>query len=759
MKSSIFFFVFLILVSLVNTVSASENASVLLHGEKTDVVLGEDIILKLSAVNIITNPVMAVQVILIPPSGMSVTSSEFVTSGAGQFTSTFNLNPGEGKDIEVRIRTNQAGDFNVIGRVIYYFGNDKSTKEDYSVDLPITVGVPPVSTQAPPIEIMPKFGTNTLIILGIIIMALIFAAIYILGSGRINYKKFFSIVILIMGIILLAIILINSLPSGPKSIGPSKSIDNSDKNVSIEKATETMNRLYNEITVNQIAAKKGHVDLNPPSIKESLPDMSKYPAQVENPKENFIEIFSSTEKAGENKDGWLVDTAKAFNNANIQVNGKTVSVRIRGIASGMGMDYIASREYTPDVFTPSNELWGEMLKSKGIKITLVEKRLAGNVAGVVISKKKHDELVKKYGSVNLKVITEAVANNEIAMGYTNPFASSTGLNFLISTLSSIDKKNPLSEKAVKGFEKFQTNIPFVAYTTLQMRDSAQSGVLDGFILEYQTYINTDLKFDYIFIPFGVRHDSPMYEIGDLSSEKKEILKKFIEFSKTDKYQELATSYGFNNYNDYKPEIGDLDNSNMLNGDVISQAQKLYKEKKDVNNDIVAVFVADISGSMQGAPLNKLKTSLLSGSKYISKDNSIGLVTFSTDVNINLPIGKFDINQRSLFTGSVEDMQAGGSTAMFDGIIVATKMLMEEKAKNPKAKLMLFVLTDGETNSGHSLNDVESVLRTLKIPIYTIGYNADIKSLQIVSSINEAASINADTDDVVYKLGSLFNAVI
>ena len=50
-----------------------------------------------------------------------------------------------------------------------------------------------------------------------------------------------------------------------------------------------------------------------------------------------------------------------------------------------------------------------------------------------------------------------------------------------------------------------------------------------------------------------------------------------------------------------------------------------------------------------------------------------------------------------------------------------------------------------------------MLKALKIPIYTIGYNANIKTLQTVSSINEAASINADTDDVIYKLGSLFNA--
>jgi hypothetical protein len=98
------------------------TASVQLHGEKTDVVLGEDILLKLSAVNLITKPAMHVQVIIIPPSGMSVTSSAFAKSGAGQYTTTYELEPGTGKDIEVAIRSNQVGDFDVNGRIIYYFG-------------------------------------------------------------------------------------------------------------------------------------------------------------------------------------------------------------------------------------------------------------------------------------------------------------------------------------------------------------------------------------------------------------------------------------------------------------------------------------------------------------------------------------------------------------------------------------------------------------------------------------------------------------
>lgn len=535
-------------------------------------------------------------------------------------------------------------------------------------------------------------------------------------------------------------------------IALTKNIGKSEDVITTEKALKELDKLYAEIPLNTIPPRKEPVTLEEVNLADTLPDISKYPCQVVNNTADYIEIFSSTEKAGEGKDGWLVEVANRFNQAGITIDGVPVSVSIRGIASGTAADYITSGKYLPDAFTPSNELWGEMIEYSGTQITLVDQRLAGNVAGVLFSKSKHKELIEKYGAINLKIITEAVAANEIAMGYTNPFASSTGMNFLVSTLSTFDESNPLSDTAIQGFETFQNNIPFVAFTTLQMRESAKSGVLDGFILEYQTYVNSpDLKAEYIFTPFGQRHDNPMYEIGNLSPMKKEILKKFIEFCKNPENQQLATEYGFNGLNEYKPEVGGYD------GSVVTQAQKLWKEKKNGTREIIAVFVADVSGSMEGEALNNLKTSLLTGSQYIGKDNSIGLVTFSSEVNINLPIAKFDLNQRSLFAGAVTDMQAGGSTAMFDAIVVATKMLMEEKAKNPDAKLMLFVLSDGETNKGCSFNDIREVVEALKIPIYTIGYNADIDVLKQLSQINEAASIDADTDDVVYKLQNLFNA--
>jgi Ca-activated chloride channel family protein len=521
--------------------------------------------------------------------------------------------------------------------------------------------------------------------------------------------------------------------------------------ISAEDADKRLNRIYKDINVSSAEPVKGQIDLDPAAVGDSLPDISKFPLSVDSTTDSFAEIFSSTEKSGTGNDGWLNEVAADFNSSKPSVDGKPVSVSIRNIASGTAADYIRSGKYVPDGYTPSNELWGDMVKASGIPAELVSERLAGNVAGVVMSKQKYDQLVDKYGSINVKTITDAIAANELAMGYTDPFASSTGLNFLVTALGTFDSTNLLGDKAVQGFEKFQANVPFIASTTLQMRDAAKSGMLDAFVLEYQTYVNAaDLTGSYVFTPFGVRHDSPLYALGNLPQEKLEILRKFAEFAAQDKYQKTASGRGFNGLNDYKSELAPVD------GSLLTSAQKLWKEKKDGSKPIAAVFVADVSGSMAGEPLNRLKESLLKGQKYLGKDNSIGFVSYSSDVTINLPIGKYDTNQQSMFVGAVSSLQAAGGTATFDGMVVAMKMLKDELALNPDMKPLIFVLSDGETNEGHSLDEIRGLIESYKIPVYTIGYNANIKALESISSINEAANINADTEDVVYKIGNLLN---
>lgn len=521
--------------------------------------------------------------------------------------------------------------------------------------------------------------------------------------------------------------------------------------INTEQSIKKLDKLYSSLNVKTLTPQKDYEYVNGENYSV-LPDISEYPFVVNPTTDDFLTIYSSPEKAGTGYESWLVDVANKFNASKFTVDGKTISVGVRSISSGLATDFIVAKKYTPDVFAPSNELWGELLEAKGIKTTLVEKRIAGNVAGVVLSKTKNDELAKKYNSVNSQTIINGVINNELNIAYTDPYASSTGLNFLLTALYSFDSSNPVSENAISQFKKFQQNIPFTAYNTLQMKEATQSGSLDGFLLENQTFVNSpDLQSNYVFIPFGVRHDQPIYEIGDLTKIKKEITSKFVEYCKTEESQKIATQKGFNGLNDYSAE------QSFSDGKVIVKAQEAWKTEKTGSGGLTAVFVADISGSMEGSPLLKLKASLNQATNFIGSDADIGFVTFSDTVNIAVPIAKFDSTQKSYFSNAVKNLRAGGGTAMFDAIIVAEKMLMQAQESNPDTKLMLFVLTDGETNRGYKFNDIEEITRGLKIPIYTIGYNADIDVLKQVSNINEAATMNAENDNIIYRLESLFNS--
>ena len=540
-------------------------------------------------------------------------------------------------------------------------------------------------------------------------------------------------------------------------IAISSKLGKTNHEISRENAISQMEKKLKKISVKEVPARKATVQLGGNTLAEELPDIGKYPLSVTGKGELNLEIFSSTEKSSKGTDGWLNEVAEKFNKEHHMVDGRWATISVRPIASGAAIDYIISGKYVPQLYSPSNELWGEMIASKGVKIDLMEKRLAGNTAGVLVSKKTYSKLKESYGDVTIGSIIEATIKSEITMGYTNPYASSTGLNFLISALQEFDSADILSEKSTGEFQKFQQNVPFVAYTTLQMRDAAANGVLDAFIMEYQGYHNAaDLR-DYEFIPFGVRHDSPMYSLDTLTADEQELARSFISYCQSSECQEMASRYGFNALNDYSGAVAD-----SVNGAVMLSAQKLWKTEKDAGKPVMAVFVADVSGSMAGAPLQNLKDSLINASQYVNDSNYVGLVSYSTNVSINLPIAKFDLNHRSYFTGAVEDLSPGGSTATYDAVLVALDMLMKAQAETEAAtgetvKPLLFVLSDGETNIGNPLENIRDIVAGLEVPCYTIGYNADLKKLAELSSINEAASINADNDDVIYSLKSLFNA--
>lgn len=534
------------------------------------------------------------------------------------------------------------------------------------------------------------------------------------------------------------------------------------KIMSFEQAESTLAGLRSGITVHEVAV--GQVELAPPvtatNIEDALPDISTFPMVVDPAKDDssvVVEVLASTEKSGTGMDAWMVEVARQFNSLEKKTaGGKTARVAIRKIASGTAYEFIASGKYLADAFSPSNELWGEMALDRGVRLTPIARHLAGNIAGLVMKTAVYEKLKAGKQELSITDLVDAAIRGKIAVGYTNPFSSSTGLNFLVTVLQTFAKgqeTNMLSAEVASAFENFQKSVPFVALTTMQMRDSVEKDrSLEAFVLEYQTYVQTPtLRSGYEFIPFGFRHDNPLYAVGDLTAEKREALELFSGFCLEPGPQKLAAHYGFNPPREWHAPFS------LPSGRTLIQAQSLWKEKKDAGRPIAAIFLADVSGSMGGTKIQQLRRALVEGSGFISSQNAIGLTSFSSDVSVLLPIRPFQLLQQSAFRAAVKNLQSEGSTAMYNGIVVALSLLLEFKKANPDFRPMLFVLTDGETNRGLTYAEVADVIAGLRVPVYTIGFEANIQELGRLSSLVEAASLNAGESDLRYKIGALLNS--
>jgi len=408
----------------------------------------------------------------------------------------------------------------------------------------------------------------------------------------------------------------------------------------------------------------------------------------------------------------------------------------------------------PDAFTPSNELWADLIRQRAfVTLTLARARIAGNVTGVLVREEKHAELLAAYGEATFERIVDEAAAGRLALGYTYPFASSSGLNFVVSVLAGADAANPLSPRAVARFEALSQSSPLVAYTTIQMRAAATlpGNALDAMVMEYQSYVNTPELSGYRFVPFGARHDSPVYAVGSLTAEKAQTLEAFCDFCLSGDAQRAADAYGFNGMDGYEgalPELG---------AGAVSRMQALWKELKDTGRAVTAVFVADVSASMAGEPLDRLKESLASGARYINERSRVGLISFSTDVYLNLPVAEFGQEQRELFGGAVGALSAGGASAAYDAILVGLDMIRQSLREDPASKPLLVVLSDGASNAGNDLGGILEIAEGFGVPIYTVGYNAQLAELKSISDINAAVSVNADAEDVAYTLRNLLNA--
>jgi len=91
--------------------------------------------------------------------------------------------------------------------------------------------------------------------------------------------------------------------------------DKSGDQISKDDAIESLESIVKKIDVKTLSHPSRPIETLQPNLIDSLPDISKYPPQVNSSTSSYIEIFSSLEKAGSGTDGWLTEIARDFNKA------------------------------------------------------------------------------------------------------------------------------------------------------------------------------------------------------------------------------------------------------------------------------------------------------------------------------------------------------------------------------------------------------------------------------------------------------------
>ena len=405
-----------------------------------------------------------------------------------------------------------------------------------------------------------------------------------------------------------------------------------------------------------------------------------------------------------------------------------------------------------------------MVEAKGTDMEEVAAQLVGNTAGIVMRDDIAEQLAittATPSAIAVRTVIEAVAAGTIAMGYTNPFASSTSLNFLQTTLriyAEGDETRMLDEDVASAFEAFQKGVPILALTTMQLRnavgDGNDDGPLDALVMERQTFTaKPELANGWTYIPYGVRHDNPLWARSDAEPDAKAVLAMFAKYATSRDNHALAQKYGFFGDPQYSA------NADAPSGNTLIGAQRLWKKRKDAGRPVIAMFVVDVSGSMAGSAIAQARRALMAGAENISRTNAVGLIAFNSEVSIRLPVEKFTTNHRGRFMAAAKTLEAGGGTAMYSAVAVALNELVKARSgayENARARLL--VLSDGESLGGLSLGNITAAVHGLGIPIYTISYGdgADDKTLRRLSSLVEAEMLKADEGAIAKTIRDLMN---
>lgn len=178
---------------------------------------------------------------------------------------------------------------------------------------------------------------------------------------------------------------------------------------------------------------------------------------------------------------------------------------------------------------------------------------------------------------------------------------------------------------------------------------------------------------------------------------------------------------------------------MANNDFSAESPQNYEQKS------ICCFVVDVSGSMQGEPINALNRGLQEFHREIGNNSTtanrleVAIVEFTNSVEIRQ-------NPALVSEFSMPILTANGTTALVDGVREATRLVENRKnwykqTGQPYLRPWIILITDGEPDSNQDVfalaNEIESDTKNKKYVFLPVGVEgANMHILQLISGFTQ-----------------------
>jgi Ca-activated chloride channel family protein len=498
---------------------------------------------------------------------------------------------------------------------------------------------------------------------------------------------------------------------------------------------------------------------------------------------------------GSEKQAWIEDVVKDFNNSNISACDGPITVTATPIGSGASMQEIMDGTAKPDIWSPAGAVWITLLNnawqakygSQLIKTGANDTPSLVNSPVVIAMWKPQAEALgwpqKAIGWADIAKLSTDPNGwktyghpefGEFKFGHTNPTTSNSGLDAVIAmNYAATNKLHGLTSDDVNS----QTTKDFVSTVESSVIHYGDSTgfFADKMFSNGPTYLSATVMYESLVVQandkktypnlaypvvaiypkegtFISDHPFTILQGSWMTPAKQAAALAFREFLLAPKQQAKALQYGFRPSSLNTPIAAPIDAdhgvdpkqpSNALqvpNADIVSTIQNNWNSQR---RRVDAMLILDRSGSMNDdiggtTKIQGAKDGLKEFVGLLSDQDRLGFTIFSDTADTLTPVDPLGPKRQDVLN-KINDVVAEVSTLLFDTISQQYKALNALPSKNIKA---LVVLTDGEDTA--SSLDVNGLISQVKasgenagngVKIFTIAYGSDANTDELKSIAN------------------------